>query len=76
MLAAGCCLPSPSLRPSLPQCRATVGSRDAARRLCWRCCDADIGPGTLELLAADLWNEGAYDEACAGASCFIHVRAH
>ena len=34
-----------------------------------------MGPGTLELLAADLWESGAYDGACKGASCFIHTAA-
>eukprot|EP01048_Picozoa_sp_COSAG05_P043276 COSAG05_NODE_23858_length_255_cov_0.666667_1_plen_27_part_10 len=24
----------------------------------------DVGPGTLELVGADLWETGAYDDAC------------
>ena len=35
----------------------------------------DVGPGTLELVGADLWETGAYDDACEGASCFIHTAA-
>ena len=62
----------------LPQARARFGAAllsAAAVARSHLLAMNDVGPGTLELMAADLWEDGAYDEACAGASCFIHTAA-